>query len=279
MDDPVHLGYVFDDLIQIIGFDPDLHANNSNTAMIANVDAKIMEGEKIIYRATGQVWLIDIDFYDLVVFSELRKMFGFDFPRVAVINYRGVDYITVPRFGDRELRENDYWPHTTENTLFRFNLALIIYFCKLIGCPFNLKDVRVLNGVPFFWKGRSLGYRNTGTVTSIEFEKIFGLSLETLKRGEGNTLSYEVIKYFREVDFDTDVLRGILYVKDSVIRYRKGTRIKYQLTRVPKIIEELIEENHSLLLSEYPFNIFSSYVGRPKHDYLYFLANNKVTNI
>jgi hypothetical protein len=278
MDSIINIGHVFDDVIGIIGVDYDLHANNSNTALIANISAKILDMKRfgILAVYNGQAWLIPAESYDLIAFGGLRAMFGFEFPRIAIVTYRDENYIFVKRFGDRELEEKDYWPHTTENCHFRFNLALIVYFCRLVGCPLHLKDVRVLNGIPFIWKGKNLGYRNTTTVNEKEFEKIFGISLKALKTGEGNYMAHAVIEYFRGIDFDTDILRGILYIKDTEIRYRKGMRVKHPLVRKPKVIEELIEENYSLLMGEYPFNIFNSHLGRPKQNYINQIALGKI---
>jgi hypothetical protein len=282
MDTIINLGPILDDVIDVVDINYDLRANNSNTALIANMRANIYNKNKptpdriILEIHLAQFWLIPAESYDLIVFASLRAMFGLEFPRLGIVTYYNQNYILMKRFGDRELEEKDYWPHNTKNFRFRFNLALIVYFCRLIGCPFQLKDVRVLKGIPFYWKCRNLGYRNTTTVSSEEFYKIFGIDLETLKTGAGNCMARAVIKYFREIDFDTDILRGILYVKDSEIRYKKGVRVKYPLTRRPKIVEELIEENYSLLIGEFPYKIFNSSIGRPKQDLIWNIAAGRI---
>lgn len=244
------LGAIFNDIIRILGIEND-------KTLIGEVNINLGKDNDNKYLITGQLLLIELEIYDIVVFSLLKEMFGIDFPRIRFVKYDHVDYAVIKRFGDRTLELEDYYPATDLNLLFRYNLCLLIYLCKLIGTPFKLNDVRVLNGYPFIWKCNMLGYRNAQTVNEEEFLKLFDIEMKQAKRGIRNPMIEKVIEYFLNIDFDTDYLRGILYLNTEAIRFRKGTKVKYALSRRPKEIEDVIEENYGLLQGPYPFSIFN----------------------
>lgn len=249
MDSPF-LGMIFNDIMRIVGTEND-------KIFIGEVDFNLGKFSDPRYRITGQILLIELETYDIVVFALLREMFGVDFPRIRIGTYEHVNYALMKRVGSRPLELSDYFPATELNLLFRFNLCVLSYMCKLIGAPFKLDDVNVLNGYPFLWKCNMLGYRNASNINDEEFLKLFGLEMAQAKLGERNEMIDRVIEYFLDIDFDTDYLRKILYLSDETIRYRKGIRVKYKLSRLPKQIEDVIEENYGLLQGPYPFSIFN----------------------
>lgn len=204
----------------------------------------------------GQIRMMEADKYDMVVFYLIRDMFGLSFPMVGAVRYRGMNYIVVKRFASRILKTADYYPRTKENRDFRFMLGKLIYICKLVGCSFSLKNVEVVDGIPILWRCNGLGYRTTSTINDIDFSYIMGVSKDNLRKGLGNKLAKDIIDDLREVDFDTDILRGYVYLREAEMRFAKGQRKKYPLSRHPRQIAITIEENYGLLLGEYPFNIF-----------------------
>jgi hypothetical protein len=243
------LGTIYNDILRIVSWE------NEKT-LIGEVNLNLGKATDNKYLIQGQILLIELETYDIIVFSLIREMFGLDFPLVRGITYDCVDYAIVKRFGDRMLEEKDYYPNSELNLIFRYKLGLLIYFCKLVGCPLKLSDVRVYNGCPFLWKCNLLGYRNAGTLDEEEFLKVFGLEMKQAKHGTRNLIIDKIIEYFLEIDFDTDYLRGVLHLSDEMIRYRKGLRVRYELSRRPKEIEDVIEENYGLLQGPNPFAIF-----------------------
>jgi len=242
-DNEICCGLVTRDILQVVDI--------SGTDYIGNVVIRL--GQK---KIMGQLLMIEADKYDIAVFCLLREMFGLGFPPVLIIEYDCIRYIVTKRRETRGLREDDFYPYTVANREFRFKLAILIYLCKLIGCPLSFNDIRVHNGSPIFWRCNYLGLRKASSVSNDIFMKLFGMSLEHGRRGLMTQFAKTVIDYFRNVDFDTDELRGCLYLRDGIIRYAKGTKIKYKLSRYPRQIEDVIEENYVLLRGNRPFNIF-----------------------
>lgn len=66
----------------------------------------------------------------------------------------------------------------------------------------------------------------------------------------------EVVNYFRSFDFDTDILRSCIYMRDNPVRSARGNRCKFKLARGPDVVQKTIEENNVLLSGPYPFKIF-----------------------
>lgn len=225
-----------------------------DNAYIGNINMKIPHLNNL--HVAGQIIMIEPITYDIPVFSLLREMFGLSFPMVIIAKYKSCDFIITKRFIPRDLKEDDYYPPTVANRDFRFHLALLVFVCKIIGCALKLNDIKVYNGKPYFWKCKSLGYRKASFINEDAFLKLFGISLEDAKKNKLSQFAREVLEYFNEVDFDTDVLRKCLYMKDDIVRYSKGLRVKYPLSRKPRCIEDVMEENYSTLIGEYPFSIF-----------------------
>lgn len=249
------IGIIMDDVLKIVGME--------GTDIIADVNITLGPGSIRRQDIRGQLLMIEIDdtnnyggTYDIVAFSLIREMFGLDFPRIGTITYHGTNYIVCKRFADRPIKLDDYWPNTEANREFRFRLGMIIYFCKLVGCALHLSDVRVLDGYPFYWRCTSMGYKNCHTVTEAEFGRILGFHFSKTSHAFTHYMVRALTQHFTSVDFDTDVLRGHLYLKDDIVRFTKGNKVKYPLSRRPREIENLIEQNYSVLLSSYPFNIF-----------------------
>jgi hypothetical protein len=159
---------------------------------IADVDFTVGEGSRHAVRVTGQVLMFEANHYDIVAFALLRELFGLRFPQLIIVNYAGslgaghlgapsiaCRFVVSKRFTDRELRESDYYPLTPENFEFRYQLCLLIYFCKFVGCNFSLDKVRVMDGYPFFWRCPLIGYAKAQTVSPEEFLLLFGVEMAT----------------------------------------------------------------------------------------------------
>lgn len=177
-------GLLTDDMIQIVA--------QEGAEYIANVDFTLGEGSRHAVRITGQVVMFEANHYDIVACALLRELFGLRFPQLIIVNYSGT--LGAPRFGvpptscrfvvgrrfpDRELRRSDYDPPTAENDEFRYQLCLLIYFCKFVGCNFSLDKVRVLDGNPFIWRCLIIGHENAQTVSPEDFLLLFGVEMET----------------------------------------------------------------------------------------------------
>lgn len=65
-----------------------------------------------------------------------------------------------------------------------------------------------------------------------------------------------VVSYFRGIDFDTDLIRACIYVRENPVRSARGNRSKFKLGRGAEIVQKIIEENYVLLSGPYPFKIF-----------------------
>lgn len=295
--DPLHhpcvAGRLTEEMVSFVGMDgPDY---------IASVDFTLGAGSKRPFQVKGQLILTEQRTYDMVVFALLREMFGLEFPRLIIVDYFDHIYriagkmIATRRFPDRPLKQIDYFPHTEKNLAFRYQLSLMVFFCKFVGCPFSLRDVRVLDGVPFFWRASSLGSRNAPTITPEEFSMLFGVTPEVARDvfhssnheslSDGDILSKKgqlltdddlfsvvtpnvnyseikgtmfnmVVEFFREVDFDLDAIRSCIYIQENAVRSAVKNKKNFELSRSPREIERVLEENHSILCSAYPFRIF-----------------------
>lgn len=245
MDNSLLLGEIYEDSLRVIG--------STETATIG--DVKVIIGGKKYF---GQVllYLADLYKYDMVVFFLLKEMFGIEYPMVLGITHFQIPYIAVKREFVRDIEEKDYYPHTNENLFTRWHLMKLIYVCRLIGCHLSLSDIRMRNGYPHVWLCNSLGNPRPRTITNAEFEKIFGISSEKAKDGNYTPLIRHLIHDLREYSLDTDELRGILYLRDQEMRYAKGERVRYPLTKRPREIENTIEENWHILDSKRPFSLF-----------------------
>lgn len=160
---PCIVGELGPETLNIISNDPH-HYND----FIARVDFGIGP-----YRVFGNVTMILAENYDLVAFALLREMFGLEFPRLAVVEFAGINYIVSKDFPCRELRQSDYMPPTNENFRFRYQLCLIIYFCRFVGVDLRLPDIQVLNGVPYIWRINTMGSMRAETISELEFCLLF----------------------------------------------------------------------------------------------------------
>jgi len=99
--------------------------------------------------------------------------------------------------------------------------------------------------------------RLTGEVKITNDANLFDELLDELDYSLIKDTMFEmVINYFRGIDFDSDTVRQCIYLSDSPIRSGKGNKCRYKLSRSPREIEGVIEENLSLLIGPYPFKIF-----------------------
>ena len=65
-----------------------------------------------------------------------------------------------------------------------------------------------------------------------------------------------VVSYFRSIDFDPDLIRACIYIRENPVRSARGNRSKFKLGRGAEIVQKIIEENYVLLSGPYPFKIF-----------------------
>lgn len=293
LDHPCVAGLMDDKMVKVLGC-----IDTAFKELVADVNYTIGESTSRPHKVIGQILMLEREKYDIVAFALLREMFGFPFPKVMIVNYTtlsqcnvpigpGVKYIILKRLSDLPLKVEDYYPATENNFLFRYQLCLIVYFCKFVGCSFSLSDVRVMNGVPYFWKATSIGFKSCSTITEEEFSYLFGIDIDKAKLifvSETHNIKYSglvtdsviinepspeftldnykgtmldmVITYFRNIDFDLDVIRQCLYIKENPVRSSTGNRIKFPLSRNPRFTASLLEEHHSLLCGPFPFKIF-----------------------
>lgn len=180
---PCVAGLLTDEMVKIV--------SQERGEYIANVDFLVGYGTKRETRIYGQVLLMEPTNYDVIAFALLREHYGLGFPQLLIVNYLGslghctlqggvqavgMRFIMTRRFPDRELRREDYYPLSEENKAFRFQLCFLIYFSKFVGAGLSLSDVRVMDGVPFVWRCRSLGNKRAPTVSEEEFALLFGIS-------------------------------------------------------------------------------------------------------
>jgi len=164
--------------------------------MVACVNYILGEGTLRPYPVRGRLLMIEAETYDIVAFYLLRQLFKLHFPMVVTFEYTnfkpgmighlvpssGIRYIATKAFDDRALDPADYYPPNEKNLNFRYQLCLIVFFCKLVGCPLSLREIRVFNGLPFFWRANHIGMHNARTVTEEEFSYLFGISTADARR-------------------------------------------------------------------------------------------------
>lgn len=238
------LGSIFDDIIQIV--------RKENNDIIAYFN--IIIGKE---RYDGYARMVEAETYDILVFYLLKTLFEFDFPITLCVNYKNIDYIVCKNFIEEDLKEKYYYPNSENNYWLRLELAKLIFLCKFVGCSVDLNQIKLVKGFPTFWKCASLGVKNCKTINDNEFFKIFGLTLKEMKSGKRNKLVNEVLEHFNSINFDTDVLRGYLHLHNQELKRTKGHKVKFKLSRRPREIEDVIEQNYSLFIGENPFNIFN----------------------
>lgn len=294
--DPCICGKLKSDLISGV-----THLANGKE-VIVDINFVLGRGTLRPYPIHGRLLLMQAETYDIIAFYLLRQLFKLYFPMIISVKFSnfepwmlcqlipppGIRYIATKIFDDRPLDLADYYPACDKNFQFRYQLCLIIFFCKMVGCPLSLHDIRVLNGYPFFWQATYLGLPNSRTVTESEFSYLFGIPLGDARRvyvGQSRTeinastlsdtltskytqhekqeyvnlrspMFDEVIKYFREVGFEPDLVRACLYIRENPVRSSTGNRAKFKLSIPHAKILKLIEENCSLLSGPYPFKVF-----------------------
>lgn len=280
IDDIMHpriCGTLYDYMFKIVSVSP------NGKELVGEIDFKMGPSEK--HRVHGQFNLVEISSYDLAAYSLLAEMFGLNMPYVYVVKYNDRNYFMYKKNPTRLLRESDYYPKSAKNYSIRLQLAMIVYFCKLIGYDFNLHAVEIFDGTLIYMQPWSLGSKKPVTITQELFAYLFEVMplscsrqyveyvsnsveftsdsdlLRTEMNGYGNTLfkstvGYAVVEHFRSIDFDTDILRQYVYLRDEPVRSSMRNRTKYKLGRASTIVCSTIEYNHSVLISHFPFSLW-----------------------
>lgn len=246
MNNDIFWGRVYNDILQIKS------ANTSNC--VAKIE--LVLGRKRYY---GLINMTELEYYDTAVLFLIKQLFDIQCIEMGIIDYHHVNYLVTPHILFSHIKESDYNPPTLENCQFRFKLAKLIYLFKLIGTEFNINNVLAHDGLPYYQHITNMGFRKSRTINKDMFKLLFGIEDHRISYDKLNKFSKTIIDHFRSCDFDTDVLRGILYLTNDFLKWAKGKRVKYKLSRRPRSIEDVIEENYSLLNGEYPFAIFNSF--------------------
>lgn len=290
-------GLLTDEMIKIVSKDP------LEKERVCEVDIKWGQNTLRPYRVKGQFNMISIETYDILVFSLLRDLFGLGYPSVLVTDYRPVfigdgsdikkrPYLKpvamIKKLEDREMVEKDYWPPTDENIMFRYRLGIIVIFCKIVGTPFYLANVRVQKGIPYLWRVTEIGVKHAMTINRSQFADLFGFKEQDLFRYYNKTelspdempfdsylielavrmeapgeakkpkaLLFDLaVKYLRNVDFDMDILREIVHLRENPVRGRISGRGRLKLSKPASQIISVIEENYSTLCGPIPIHMF-----------------------
>jgi hypothetical protein len=112
-----------------------------------------------------------------------------------------------------------------------------------------------LNGE--FISSSSSNYDVTGSLMDMTDARLTSVVPREVDYGQlKGSMFDEVVNYFRSFDFDTDILRSCIYLRDNPVRSARGNRCKFKLARGPEMLQKIIEENYVLLSGPYPFKIF-----------------------
>lgn len=267
-------GILYDNMFKIIA------ADSNGRDYIGEVNIKMGPSEKHIIK--GQFHMIEIGTYDYLVYSLLADLFGVYSPIVLTINHNAKQYFVTKRIPARKLLQSDYYPKTDENASVRFQLCLIIYLCRLIGCDFHMGCVEILDRVLMYRNGYCIGRKKPMTVDQELFYYLFeviptsakkmfvenpnlketdsDMFKECMKNVEyklfTHTMAYRVINHFRNIDFDTDILRQYVYLRDEPIRSSVRNRMKLKLSKSGTAICTLIQYNYTILAGYFPLGLF-----------------------
>jgi len=292
-DDPCFVGDVDDNLLVVI------QGPLNGINYVGSIDVVYGKGTMRPYCIVGQFIMIEALDYDIVAFYLLRCLYKIDYPTIMVISYTtrhpGLspvgalfskrDMIIVKRIFESTVLPMEYTPATQHNALFRFNLAVVIFFCRFVGVPVSMEDICVNEGVPYLWRPKAMGVKNAKTITPDQFHRLFDIpwdeagniyfknddgetkplkpdahmpGREFEKRSTRESLAYRVVAYFRSIPFDNDVIRTSLYMKENAIRSMHKSRIDHKLSVDIHKIEQIIEYNYAILKTNHPMKIFSN---------------------
>jgi hypothetical protein len=294
---PALAGLLTDEMIRVV------HRDQQNKEWLGEVDIRWGQNSMRPYRVKGQLHMLFIETYDILVFGLLRELFGIGYPSVTVADYRPLfvgdgDFIKgrpyqnpvalIKKMDDRPIAESDYWPVTDENMLFRYRLGILVIFCKIVGAPFVLNSVRVQKGIPFLWRVDNIGIKSAVTLNRHQFSDLFGFKEQELFKyyeqrdaaKESNPMDSlliemgmmlepvptakkpqallfdAAIKYIRDIDFDMDILREIVHLRENPVRGRISGRGRLKLSKPASQIISLIEENYSAVTGPTPISLF-----------------------
>lgn len=216
--------------------------NGETNKYLADVNVKIKGMKDKNSILTGNVMMYSKEVYDDVIFSLLRTMFKMPFPELYVGKYdiRSTEafadlttkninpydfvnqkFIYTKYFNYRNIQLSDYYPATPDNFNFRFQICLMIYFCKFLGCPFYLKEVKVTQinrkkfndsdeyiteNFPCMWEVLALGLKNAPTVNEQDFCYFFMIDIKDAQ----TMLNFTVVDDIMNVR-DSDLFNIMLY--------------------------------------------------------------------
>lgn len=195
----------------------------------------------------------------------------------------------VKKMDDRELQESDIWPPSEKNYLMRFRLGVLVLFCRVVGAAFFLGNVRVQNGIPYIWRVHKVGEKKALTLSKKQFADLFGFKVEQLNKDENyripgiddpsiNAVMTRIVdrirkkqefqasmpplfdlavRYLKECDFDLDVLRELVHLRENPVRGRLSSKGRLKLALPVAQILANIEENYSILDGPSPLDLFS----------------------
>lgn len=232
-----------------------------------------------------------VEYWDGLIFSLFRDYYGLSYPTVLGCTYVDKNNFRHPAIikkeeADRSITYDDWKKNNGTNFKTRFHLAVLVYFCRFVGASISMDMIKIKNGVPYIWEVGIIGHKNARTLKKSEILEIFdihpsdwtllmerqntpalqcpswgGIGYEGHKKLEmkEDSMMYLVVKYMRSIDFNIDVFRSFLHLRENEIRHHPTNRQKFPTRIKPRIITGLLELNQSCLISTSPMEIFLDY--------------------
>lgn len=295
---PVILGDMYKEALPILSY------NDKYT--VVRIHLCLEYHVKDPYYILGDIRLYPAKTYDAVIFALFRKHYGLSYPQVFGLNYI-VGTLRYPCIAlcniieETPISEEMYYPPTGKNYLFRFNLALIAYFCRFVGVPISMAQIQVRDGVPYIWNIHVMGIRNSKSFPLDILAYLFGVTNQDWSLVEGGnsprcltctssnptgfdfktnfnrncpvnaeneeldpsdmmpigSMAHQVVKYMRDIDFDLEIFRQYIFLRDNAVRQVRNAMQKYRTNNAARDIGRTLESNYAYLTSSNPFGIFS----------------------
>lgn len=254
----------------------------------------IIHHESIINYHGVNRYLLKDDFriylcenWDGLIFSLFRDYYGFSYPYVYGATYIDGIYkfpVLFKRHEEEDLLLHAHWVKRGGlNFKTRFHLAVLVYFCRFVGASIDMSMIKIKNGVPYIWEVGIIGLKNARTLPKeillelfeihnsdwcllmegtstpnmmcesfcgIHYEAHLDLEMKT------NSMMRLVIAYMRSIDYNLDIFRSFIHLRENEIRYHINNRQKYPTRIKPRIITDLLEKNQAILISNSPMEIF-----------------------
>lgn len=274
-----NLGKIYREAFQI--------KETSETHSIIHFECLLNPLGKNVYYLSADFRSVLAEYWDALVFSMFREYYGFSYPKLFGATY--MDFgLTYPIIFKKEEEEvsityNDWRKRDGRNFKTRFHLACLVYFCKFMGVPLTMNMIKIKNGVPYLWDVGMIGFKHSKTLQKNELLELFdihtsdwtllmegrpppslmcsnfgGLGYQCHKKLEmkENSMVYMVIEYMRSIDFNLDVFRSFIHLRENEIRYHATNRQTHPTRIKPRIITSLLESNQACLVSNSPMDIF-----------------------